>query len=155
MESINASDFKARCLAILDRVSATGERIVTLKRGQPVAELCPAEEYDTVRVISLDPEPGTEAPSPTLLGNSVGEWEGDTLVVTTTGIDYPWFRQTGIPQSPAIEVAERYTVNDAGSMLEMVLTATDPETFVGPAVLTKSWTWRPGLEVLPFQCAEE
>ena len=42
METINASDFKARCLAILDRVQATGERMVILKRGQPVAELSPA-----------------------------------------------------------------------------------------------------------------
>ena len=43
METINASDFKARCLAILDRVSATGERVVILKRGRPVAELGPAQ----------------------------------------------------------------------------------------------------------------
>ena len=41
METINASDFKARCLAVLDRVHATGERLVILKRGQPVAELGP------------------------------------------------------------------------------------------------------------------
>ncbi len=42
METINAADFKARCLAILDRVQATGERIVVLKRGRPVAEVGPA-----------------------------------------------------------------------------------------------------------------
>lgn len=42
MESINASDFKARCLAILNRVQATGERVVILKCGRPVAELRPA-----------------------------------------------------------------------------------------------------------------
>lgn len=42
VETIDASDFKARCLAILDRVQATGERVVILKRGQPVAELLPA-----------------------------------------------------------------------------------------------------------------
>ena len=42
VESIDASDFKARCLAILDRVQATGERVVILKRGRPVAELLPA-----------------------------------------------------------------------------------------------------------------
>ena len=39
METINASDFQARCLEILDRVPATGERVVILKRGRPVAEL--------------------------------------------------------------------------------------------------------------------
>lgn len=41
MQTIHASDFKARCLAILDQVCATGERLIILKRGQPVAELGP------------------------------------------------------------------------------------------------------------------
>ena len=39
MTTINASDFKVRCLAILDQVHETGERVVILKRGKPVAEL--------------------------------------------------------------------------------------------------------------------
>ncbi len=55
METINASDFKARCLAILDRVRDTGERIVILKRGRPVAELVPpshsASEYPQEELI--------------------------------------------------------------------------------------------------------
>lgn len=46
METMNASDFKARCLAILDRVHATGERVVILKRGRPVAELGPARRAE-------------------------------------------------------------------------------------------------------------
>ena len=62
METINASDFKARCLAILDRVHATGERVVILKRGRPVAELSPAGRS------------GTEYPQAALKGT-----------VTTTG----------------------------------------------------------------------
>ena len=45
METINASDFRARCLAILDRVHRTGERFVILKRGRPVAELSPATRF--------------------------------------------------------------------------------------------------------------
>ena len=44
METINASDFKAQCLAILDRVQSTGERVLILKRGRPVAELLPASQ---------------------------------------------------------------------------------------------------------------
>ena len=46
METFNASEFKAKCLAILDRVQATGERVVILKRGKPVAELVPASRTD-------------------------------------------------------------------------------------------------------------
>lgn len=47
MQTINASDFKARCLAILDRVAQTGERLIILKRGRPVAELRPPSPTDT------------------------------------------------------------------------------------------------------------
>lgn len=41
MKEINASEFKAKCLAILDEVSNTGEAITILKRGKPVAQLVP------------------------------------------------------------------------------------------------------------------
>jgi prevent-host-death family protein len=39
---INASDFKARCLALIDRVHDNGEPIVITKRGKVVARLVPA-----------------------------------------------------------------------------------------------------------------
>jgi prevent-host-death family protein len=41
MRTINASQFKATCLAVLDEVSRTGEPVVILKRGRPIAELVP------------------------------------------------------------------------------------------------------------------
>lgn len=47
MQTINVSDFKARCSAILGRVRATGERMVILKRGRPVAELSAPSRIDT------------------------------------------------------------------------------------------------------------
>lgn len=40
--TISASDFKARCLALIDRVGKTGEAIVITKRGKVVARLVPA-----------------------------------------------------------------------------------------------------------------
>ena len=39
MLTINASEFKAKCLAILDEVADTGEEVLILKRGRPVAQL--------------------------------------------------------------------------------------------------------------------
>jgi prevent-host-death family protein len=42
MKTINASDFKAKCLAILDEVKQSGEVVIILKRGKPVAQLVPA-----------------------------------------------------------------------------------------------------------------
>ena len=44
---INASEFKAKCLAILDEVSTTGESVTILKRGRPVAELVPPITTDS------------------------------------------------------------------------------------------------------------
>ncbi len=39
--TINASDFKARCLRVLDEVQATRNEVVITKRGKPVAKLGP------------------------------------------------------------------------------------------------------------------
>jgi len=42
MEAINISEFKAKCLAILERISRTGERITILKHGKAIAQILPA-----------------------------------------------------------------------------------------------------------------
>jgi prevent-host-death family protein len=44
MHLISASQFKARCLALLDDVALTGEEIVVTKRGRPVARLVAIDE---------------------------------------------------------------------------------------------------------------
>ena len=41
MQTIRASEFKAKCLALMDSVSSTGEVWVITKNGRPVAELRP------------------------------------------------------------------------------------------------------------------
>jgi prevent-host-death family protein len=43
MRRIQAGEFKARCLAVLDEVRATKEPVVITKRGSPVAKLIPAD----------------------------------------------------------------------------------------------------------------
>ena len=41
METIQASKFKARCLALMDQVASTGKAILVTKNGKPIAELHP------------------------------------------------------------------------------------------------------------------
>jgi len=41
MQSIQASKFKAKCLALMDEVARTGETILVTKNGKPIAELRP------------------------------------------------------------------------------------------------------------------
>lgn len=46
---MSASEFKAKCLAVLDDVAATGRTVVVTKRGKPVARVLPAEEPWSLR----------------------------------------------------------------------------------------------------------
>ena len=42
-----AAEFKARCLAVMDEVEATGEEVTITKHGRPVAKLVPVAEDAT------------------------------------------------------------------------------------------------------------
>ena len=42
METIKASEFKAKCLKLMDRVASSGEELVITKNGKPIAKLVPA-----------------------------------------------------------------------------------------------------------------
>ncbi|MFM9196669.1 MAG: type II toxin-antitoxin system Phd/YefM family antitoxin [Planctomycetia bacterium] len=67
---ITASAFKARCLRLLDQVSRTGEELVILKRGRPVARVVPARD---------------EKPWLALRGR--GEFTGDPFAAVVTEAD--------------------------------------------------------------------
>lgn len=41
MQTLKASEFKARCLKLMDEVNTTGEEIVITKNGKPVSKLVP------------------------------------------------------------------------------------------------------------------
>jgi hypothetical protein len=91
-------------------------------------------------------------PPPSPLGFSVGSWDGPTLVVTTTRIDWPFFSQLGIRQSPGVEIVERFTPTPDGSRLDYEMTVRDPPTFTRPVVLRQHWLFLPGVTLLPYEC---
>ena len=109
------------------------------------------EEYDTVRRFRMSSAAASNTPA-TLLGDSYGQWDGETLVVTTTNIGYRWFNGTGIPLGPGAAMSERFTLNEDGSRLNYTMTLTDLATFTAPVTLRKSWEWRPGEQVRPYEC---
>ena len=47
--NITATQFKARCLALLDEVAAGGGELVVTKRGKPVARVVPVDETPSLR----------------------------------------------------------------------------------------------------------
>ena len=111
------------------------------------------EEYDTVRTIHLDDTSASDQ-SPSRLGHSVGRFEGETLVVTTTRINWPHFDTVGIPLSQAVEVTEWFAPSDDGSRLNYRIRVTDPATFTESVELEKYWLAVPGIEVRPYNCTQ-
>ena len=110
------------------------------------------EEWDNSRTIHLNAGPDADVP-PTRLGYSVGRWEGNTLIVETSRIDYPYFNDQGIPQSEALTIIERFTLSQGDTRLDWTATVTDPETFTEPIIMPElHWDWVPGQEVKPFNC---
>jgi hypothetical protein len=122
-------------------------------RGDDGDILLRLEEYDLVRRIHMDALT-IEASPPSPLGFSVGRWEDRTLVVRTTRIDWPYFSQLGIPQTPAVEILERFTPSADGSRLDYEMTVTDPTVFTEPVVLEQYWLWLPSVQLLPYECAQ-
>ena len=53
MTTIQASEFKAKCLALMDEVARTGRTIVVTKNGKPVAELRPYRPLSAKSLIGL------------------------------------------------------------------------------------------------------
>ena len=91
-------------------------------------------QFDIVRTIHMDGRavPADEPSTP--LGYSVGSWDGDTLVVQTTRINWPYVDSgRGTQQSSEVEYLERFTVNHANNWLDYSISITDPETFTEPA----------------------
>jgi len=90
-----------------------------------------AYEYaGAVRNIFLkDPGP---APADSWMGQSVGHWDGDTLVVDVTGLDdRTWFDRVGDFHSDALHVIERYTPRGP-DILWYEATIEDPKVFTRP-----------------------
>lgn len=111
-----------------------------------------SELYDLIRTIRMDEDsiPPNAAASP--LGYSVGAWDGNTLVVTTAHINWPYFDNVGTPQSEAVEIVERYTLTPDQTRLDYHMTITDPATFTEPGTIAGHWLAL-GEEIEPFECA--
>ncbi|HEY5665634.1 MAG TPA: DUF6152 family protein [Gammaproteobacteria bacterium] len=110
------------------------------------------EEYDTIRTIHLADASDPSTVPASILGYSTGQWEGASLVVTTTRVNWGHFDTVGIPLTEAVEIVERFTPAADGSRLDYEMTVSDPNTFTEPVELSKYWLWLPQVMVEPYEC---
>lgn len=97
--------------------------------------------------------PGKDA-EPWWYGYSVGKWEGDTLVVQTTGfIDNLWLDVRGSPMTSAAKVTERFRRPNYGN-LEIEITVDDPKAYTKPWTVKLNQRIYPDTELIEFICQE-
>lgn len=111
------------------------------------------EEFDTVRRFHMDPNATADGQPPSLLGYSIGRWEGDnTLVVTTTKMGWGHFDGLGVPITPEAVAVERFEMSPQGDRLDYSMTVTDPSIFVEPVTLSKHWVYYTDAVVGKYDC---
>jgi hypothetical protein len=104
-------------------------------------------------ILMKDPGP---APVDSWMGQSVGHWEGETLVVDVSGqTDSSWFDRAGDFHSEALHVVERYT-RTSPDVIAYEATIEDPKTFSRPWKIRMALYRRqePNAQLLDFKCAE-
>jgi hypothetical protein len=112
---------------------------------------------NSLRVIHLDGRPHSDADVvvPSFNGESIGHWEGDTLVVDTRHfVDYHhWMDQGGasIPASDQLRIIERIRKVDDRT-LEIEFTMTDPKSWEGEWKTTKRWTRVDDVNITEVEC---
>ena len=113
------------------------------------------EAYNHYRQIFLDGRPLPKPTQPAYLGYSVGRWEGETLVVETTGFnDVGWLDDGGHPQTEALHVTERFRRRDFGHM-DLQLTIDDPKAYTKPWGPTLRLNFQPDDELMESICENE
>ncbi|HEV2198422.1 MAG TPA: hypothetical protein VGR73_01275 [Bryobacteraceae bacterium] len=89
------------------------------------------------------------------LGDSVGRWEGDTLVVDTAGFNnQTWLNDEGAQHSDALHLVERIRPVLAGQYLEYKVTAEDPKTLAKPYSYTRYYK-KLDSEIVDDVCQDE
>jgi len=112
-------------------------------------------EYQSlIRQIFTDGRGHPKELEPTYMGNAIGKFEGDTLVIDTIGFnDKTWLDPMGLPHSDALHVVERLRRLDHDTLV-------DEYTIDDPKAYTKSWTTertfilKPDWQIQEYVCAE-
>lgn len=123
-----------------------------VQRPETVALLWEGNTH-SYRRFFLDGRPhNLEIEPETYTGQSIGKWDGDTLVVDTIGFnDKTWLDDTGKPHSADLHLTERYRRPDLGH-LNVQLTLDDPKAFTKPYSFERVFTLAPDRDLQEYVC---
>ena len=111
------------------------------------------EYFDMVRIVFMDgrDHPGPDQPH-SMVGHSVGHWEGDELVVDTTHLESATITANGLDHSENVHVVERFRMDPDGKTLWALQVFSDPEMIENSGARLISWSLVPGQHVYPYEC---
>lgn len=118
------------------RVGPPTEIVATPKTIAFLYDTVNSSEQNAFRVISVDGRPHDVTLNPSYYGDSIGHWEGNTLVVDVTNfVDDTWLSQNGTIHSDAMHVVEKLTRE--GNVINWEVSIEDPKVFTRPWVYSR------------------
>jgi hypothetical protein len=113
-----------------------------------------AETPDPPRQIYVDERSLPKDPDPTWMGYSVGKWEGDTLVVQTTGFkDEGWLDNAGHPRSESMMITDCFLRCDFGH-IDLEIRYEDPKYYTRPFTNKATFNLIPDSDIIEYVCME-
>ena len=92
--------------------------------------------------------------SPTAYGHSIGWWDGDSLVVDTTGFNERfWLDRKGLPHTDQLHTIEEFTRTDRETM-RYEITVDDPGAYTKPWTTSVIFRWEPNTELFEYVCQQ-
>jgi hypothetical protein len=146
-------DYTGACLPFgLVRSMNSPDPIQVMQNPKYLAMLY--EQNTWFHVIPIDGRPHNKNAAAAWFGDSVGHWEGDTLVVDTNNFNGKTKLDTiGHPASDQLHVVERFTRTDLGH-IAYEMTIDDPKIYTKAWKNTRTFTLRPDWEVMEYSCEE-
>ena len=111
------------------------------------------EAYQQVRRIYLDGRSLPEDPDLFFNGNSVGHWDGDTLVVESVGFHLATNIAPGIGHSEQMRIDERIYIDENGNLIDE-MSITDPEVLTEPFLVKVAYKLDNEFPMREYVCAE-
>jgi hypothetical protein len=113
------------------------------------------EAWMQTRTIWTDGRAHEEDPDPSFMGDSIGHWDGDTLVVDTVGISGDLEIDTGWPHSDRFHLVERIHLDPADpDVLVNEMRMDDPEALAEPFEVTARYRRDRYGKLYEFQCSQ-
>jgi hypothetical protein len=111
------------------------------------------EYFDEARVIPIDGRGHPDDIEPSWKGDSVGHWEGNTLVVDVIGFKGGGWLASGVQHTDKLHMTERYTRVDK-DQLNYEVTMDDPGIFTKPWTMRATLMLREGTHLREYACVE-